>query len=230
MFAAALAPLLIFIAFLLLLLVSLSVPIVKSIYLFRLSANVSSSLLDSGASGSVNFGVWGYCISAIKVAVLGIDRSSSAECSKRHLGYTFDSTVANALHADAVENLISRTTTAALVLHPIACVLTFLTLLISLFILRRGSNGTSRIPSLLTVGVGSLATFFTTLVFLIDVILVAVVRKRVRNATDGDLDLVWGNAVWMTLAAAIALWCSMIGACCGVFACGRRRTTKTSTY
>ena len=59
----------------------------------------------------------------------------------------------------------------------------------------RGSNGTSRLPSFITLGIGSLAAFLTTVVFLIDVILVAVIRKRVRNATDGDIDLVWGNAV-----------------------------------
>jgi len=59
---------LLFVAFLLLLLVTLSVPIIKTIYLFTLSANVSSNLLDSGANGSVNFGVWGYCISAIQVS------------------------------------------------------------------------------------------------------------------------------------------------------------------
>lgn len=116
-------------------------------------------------------------------------------------------------NADELQNLISRTTTAALVLHPVgmtviihyhnddqihrpaAAGLTFLTLLISLFMLHRGSNGTSRLPSFITLSIGSLAAFVTTVVFLIDVILVAVIRKRVRNATDGDLDLVWGNAV-----------------------------------
>ena len=45
------------------------------------------------------------------------------------------------------------------------------------------------------MGIGSLAAFLTTVVFLIDGIVVAVIRKRVRKATDGDIDLVWGNAV-----------------------------------
>ncbi|KIM49221.1 hypothetical protein M413DRAFT_438387 [Hebeloma cylindrosporum] len=225
---ALLTPVLLLIAFILLLLVSLSAPIIKSIYLFRLSANVSSTLFRSGASASVNFGVWGYCISAIKVAVAGISRSKDGRCSKAHLGYTIDSTVADALNADGLLDLISRTTTAALVLHPLAAGLTFLTLLISLFILKRGSNGTSRLPSFVTLAIGSLAAFLTTVVFLIDVILVAVIRKRVRKATDGDIDLVWGNAVWMVLGAAVASWASMMGACCGVLACGKRR--KNTTY
>jgi len=59
---------LLFIAFLLHLLVSLSVPIAKSIYLFKLTANVSSGLINSGASASVKFGVWGYCFSGVSVS------------------------------------------------------------------------------------------------------------------------------------------------------------------
>lgn len=65
---AAVTPVLLFIAFLLLLLVSLSVPITKTIYLFQLVANVSSGILQSGASGSVKFGVWGYCFSGVDVS------------------------------------------------------------------------------------------------------------------------------------------------------------------
>ena len=57
-----------FLAFLLLLLVSLSVPIIKDIYIFKLTANVGSSLLKSGASGSARFGVWGYCWSGLDVS------------------------------------------------------------------------------------------------------------------------------------------------------------------
>lgn len=47
----------------------------------------------------------------------------------------------------------------------------------------------------MTFGVGLLAAGITTLVFLIDVILVAVVRKGVYDASRGDLNLTWGNAV-----------------------------------
>ena len=79
--------------------------------------------------------------------------------------------------------------------HLAAAGLTFLTLLMSLFIVLRRSNGPSRLPSFITLSIGSLAAFLTTVIFLIDVILVAVIRKRVRKATDGDIDLVWGNAV-----------------------------------
>ena len=65
---AAVTPVLLFVAFLLLLLVSLSVPITKTIYLFELLANVSSGILKSGVTGNVKFGVWGYCFSGVDVS------------------------------------------------------------------------------------------------------------------------------------------------------------------
>lgn len=71
----------------------------------------------------------------------------------------------------------------------IACGLTFLALVFSLMLLRRPSAGT-RISSALTLGMSLLAAFITTIVFLIDVIFVAVVRKDVRKDTDG---IVTGN-------------------------------------
>jgi len=223
---AFVTPLLLFIAFLLLLLVSVSVPIAKSIYLFKFIANVSSSLLHSGASGSVKFGVWGYCFSGVDVSVLGSTHDSAGSCSKAHLGYTFDQTVANALHVSGLENLISRTLTAALVLNPVACGLTFLALVISLAMHKRGTEGSSRFASLLTLIIASLTGLITTIVFIIDVAFVASVHNKLKKDTSGDLQLNYGNAVWMVLGAAVAIWVSLLGACAGI-CFGRRRKTET---
>jgi hypothetical protein len=74
-----------------------------------------------------------------------------------------------------------------------ACGLTFLALLVSLFMLRRGSAGTtSRVSSALTTIFGGLAALVTTVVFLIDVSLVAIVKNKIDSS---DLSLNWGNAV-----------------------------------
>lgn len=64
---AAITPLFLFAAFLLLLLVTLSVPFLKSIDLFKLSAKITESFGSTSvsANATVRFGVWGYCISAI---------------------------------------------------------------------------------------------------------------------------------------------------------------------
>ena len=67
MFVNFLTPLLLLAAFILLLLVSLSIPIIKSIDLLQLSANVKEgvSIVSATVTGRVKFGVWGYCISVI---------------------------------------------------------------------------------------------------------------------------------------------------------------------
>ncbi|KAF7322896.1 hypothetical protein HMN09_00069100 [Mycena chlorophos] len=211
---------LLFIAFLLLLLDTLSVPIIKTIYLFRLTAAASSGLLDSSASESVVFGVWGYCTSGADVSVLGVNRDTAAQCSKRHLGYTFDSTVASALHVSGLENLISKTSTAALALHPVAVCLAFIALVVSLVTLRRrDARGTSRLPSFIVLGFSVFAAIMASIVFIVDIVLVAIVGHRVHNDSHGELTMKWGNATWLTLVAAILLWVAvagtMTGVCCG---------------
>lgn len=226
---AIFTPLLLFIAFILLLLVSLSIPIIKTIYLFSLSAHVSSSLLHSGVSAGVKFGVWGYCTENTDTSVLGINHSSKGHCSKASLGYSFDNTISDALHVSGLEDIISRTLSAALVLHLVACILTFIALVVSLSILRRRNSGTpSRISSILTLGFASLAAIISSIVFLIDVTFIATVHNKVKKDTDNDLELNWGNAVWMVLGATIVLWISIVGACCGI--CAIRRSTKAATY
>ncbi|KAI0831452.1 actin cortical patch SUR7/pH-response regulator pali [Trametes gibbosa] len=205
---AAITPFFLFAAFLILLLVSLSLPIIKSIFLFQLVANSSASFLDSSASGEARFGVWGYCTSAITVDT--------------QLGYQFDSTVANALHVSGFSDTISRTLSAVLVLHPIACALTFLALLASLFITSRRSPYTvSRPAALTTLLVALLAAVIATVIFLLDVIFVAVVRHKINDKSHGILQLSWGNAVWMTLGATVALWGSVVSSSMGL--CGVRR-------
>lgn len=63
------APPLFFIGFLFLLLVSLSIPIIKTIYFFYFDANISAGIgpLRVTASTNVKFGTWGYCTSGARV-------------------------------------------------------------------------------------------------------------------------------------------------------------------
>ena len=79
-------------------------------------------------------------------------------------------------------------------------------------------------PSVMTLVFGILSAMLTSIVFLIDVIFVAVARHRVHKDTHGDLTLVWGNATWMVLGAAIAIWIAMCGACAGVVGIGGLRS------
>jgi len=234
MLSGVVPPVLNSIAFLLLLLVSLSAPIIKSIYLLSAGVNIDSSLLKSGANGSVRFGVWGYCISAVQVSVLGLDEKTNSKCSKPHLGYDINQTVASALDISGFTNAVSKSLTVALVLHPVACGLAFLALLTSLGMIRRSPSAGTRLFSIITLAIGTLAGVFATIAFLIDVALVAIVRDKLNDALkkdhlQGDASLNWGNAVWMTLGATIALWAGVVGAGAGICACGRHRKQR-DTY
>jgi len=93
------------------------------------------------------------------------------------------------------KDLINGGITAALVLHPIACGLAFLTLLLSLFTVRPGSSTSSRWPAVFTFISGFLAALIATIAFLVDVIAVAVLKGKVRDETDGQVTLDWGNGV-----------------------------------
>jgi hypothetical protein len=77
----------------------------------------------------------------------------------------------------------------------LACGLTFLALLVSLSVCRRGSWGASRMAPLLVLAFGSLAGLIATIVFFVDIGLVRSVGSAINDATDGDLQLRWGNAV-----------------------------------
>jgi hypothetical protein len=87
----------------------------------------------------------------------------------------------------------------------------------------RPSRGTTRFSSLMTLLASILAAVVTTAVFIIDVVLVAVVRNRIRDETDGRVGLNWGNGVWMVLGATVALWWSLIFSTCGIFQLRRQR-------
>jgi len=217
-------PFLVFSAFLLLLLVSLSAPIIHSIYLFRLAANASVNLIQASASTVVKFGVWGYCTSGVDVSALGLHDDTAATCSPKRLGYNFDSTVQAVLRQSGYDpNAISKGLTVVLVLHPIACGFAFLFLLATLFTLVRRNSGIRRGASFCIILLGLFTALLSTIVFLVDVILVAIVRSNIKKDTDNIVTVGWGNAVWMTLGATIALWLALVSACLNVFRGNRKQ-------
>ncbi|KAH9934644.1 actin cortical patch SUR7/pH-response regulator pali [Fomitopsis serialis] len=202
-----------------------------AIFLFHLVGQETSSSYT--AAGSAWFGVWGYCISPVDVSVLGTNVDTAASCSKAQLGYDLNQNILTEIGASALHlntNTINKATSAVLVLHPIATGFAFLALVSSLFMVhRRPGSGLSRGASVLALISGILAALLATVVFLIDVIFVAVVRHRVRSESGGAFSLTWGNAVWMALGATIALWIALVGVSADV-CCGRRYRTKTAAY
>jgi len=240
MLPALLAVFATFLATLLLLLVSLSVPIIKSIALFDLSISYrSSSLIDSGINAVVEFGVWGYCHSAIEVSFLGTGTQTRPTCSAPKLGYQFDSATAHALKLDDLTNIVSKALTTALVLHPVVCGLAFISFALTLFALFRRwrhfqlygteRDGRSRLTSITCFAIILPAALLTTVVFIVDIVLVAVARKKIRDALNDSVsvDLTWDSAVWLTLVAALALWFALFATICP---CGSRLRYRKRTY
>jgi len=240
MLPALLATFATFLATLLLLLVSLSVPLIKSIALFDLSISYrSGSVINTAVNAVVQFGVWGYCHSAIDVSVFGTGTQARPSCSAPKLGYRFDSAAARALQLDDLTNIVSKALTAALVLHPIACGLAFLCWAITLFALFRRwrhfringteRDGRSRFTSIISFAIILPAALLTTIVFILDVVLVAVARNKIRDALDDNrsVQLTWDSAVWLTLVAALALWFALFATICP---CGSRLRYRKRTY
>ncbi|KAF9647595.1 hypothetical protein BDM02DRAFT_3156071 [Thelephora ganbajun] len=233
MLPALLAVFATFLATLLLFLVSLSVPIIKSIDLFNLSIGYrDGSLINSGIDAVVKFGIWGYCRSAIQVSFFGTGTQMEPSCSTPKLGYQFDSATARALRLDDLTHIVSKALTAALVLHPVACSLAFISLVVTLFVLFRRwrhfriiygteRDGRSRFTSIISSAIILPATLLTTAVFIVDVVLVAVARNKIRDTPNGSriVYLTWDSAVWMTLVAALALWFALFATVCP---CGSR--------
>ncbi|KAL6305411.1 hypothetical protein BKA93DRAFT_817021 [Sparassis latifolia] len=182
MLSAVVPPFLLFSAFTLLLLVSLSLPIMTSIYLFTVSIDASSSLLGSSTAGFARLG-----------------------CSKAKLGCDFDGTPFSTLRVSGLENSISRTLSAVLVLHPIACGFAFLA----------SPGGNPGLTSLVTPysrGGAPCCTADHRVIFLVDVIFVTIVRNRLDRDSQ-DVSLTWA---WMTLGATIALRAALLGTCVGI--------------
>ncbi|KAI0093599.1 pali-domain-containing protein [Irpex rosettiformis] len=214
-------PCLVCAAFLLLLLVALSAPITHSIYLFKLTAEIPVNAVASVAT-TAKFGVWGYCTSAVDIA-----EYQPPGCSHPRLGYNFDQNAQSLLSPSSNQTgtnpkAISKGLTVVLVLHPIVCALTFVFLVLTLYLLfRRNKIVHARTIPIFILSFGISTPLLSTVVFLIDVILVAVVRSSIKKQTNGAISIVWGNGVWMALGASVALWVAEASACLGVLV-GRR--------
>ena len=96
----------------------------------------------------------------------------------------------------------------ALVLHPIACGLAFISLVVTLFALLRRwrhfrtygteRDGRSRFTPIITFAIILPAALLATAIFIVDVVLVAVARKKIRDALNDNqsvVHLTWDSAV-----------------------------------
>ncbi|KAF8678790.1 Dynactin, subunit p25 [Rhizoctonia solani] len=216
-----LVPFLLFSAWVLLLLVSISLPIIKPIYILEVDAKVSPSVQTSIAT-SIRFGVWGMCLGFYRFGPDGASWDDAGSCTPPRLGYTVDDAILQLTGQKDLAKIALKALMGILILHPIACGLVFLSLLASLVTTWHPVRALNVI-SLIAVILSAVAA---TIVFVIDIVLIPIARQKVEEATKNALTVALGNGAWMTLGAVAALWLGVIGAsviACGCFGCGKRR-------
>jgi len=215
-----LTPLFLFTAFLLLLLVSLSLPIITPIYLFQISAILPPDTPKTDIATVVRFGLWGYCGGGYEFGVKGLHFVYDSYCSKAKVGYDMNPILLQLLNGNIVANILLKSLPYVLIMHPVACFLTLLTVIPS--VLRFFIPQLPPFVRVATLLIALMQALVTTVVFAIDIVLVVVARQKVDSVIHGTLGVFWGDAVWMTGLAMACLWMGVLGlsaftcGCCGL--------------
>jgi len=210
-----------FTAFLLYLLVGLSLTITPTIYIIKVSALGSSNPVSSGAT-ALWFGVWGVC--ATNVFDSGV---TDAVCYGPQLGYTIPTSFLDDVGlSESLADVAQTTLLSLLALHLVAAGLSTIIFILSLFLHSHTVAIIALIIAIVTAIIGSV-------VFAADVALVVGVKDNINSLFSGaSFNVEFGNAVWMILAAVVLTWVAVVVLsaracyCCGV----RRRLPNISKH
>ncbi|KAI0061031.1 hypothetical protein BV25DRAFT_1806512 [Artomyces pyxidatus] len=211
---------LLFASFLLFLLVGISLPIIKPIYLLQLNATPAANLPVTSIGTEVRFGVWGFCVtSALNPPTFF---TNNGDCYGPQLGYTISPDIIALLTSDTTDvQIVLKGLTILLVLHPVASGLALLTLLpiaLTCCVFHPAPWIISLILSIVTAIVSSV-------VLAADLALVIVARDRLKDIAVAHLTADWGNGVWLVVAAVALSWLSVVFVsarvcgCCGYGRC-----------
>jgi len=198
--------LLLVVSFVLFILVALSLPILKSIYLLKAKSTSTGQPATSIAT-ELRFGVWGVCTSSA---------FGQRSCFGPQLGYDVpDSFAALSGVSPEIISAVERGLLFILILHPIVAAMSCLGFILSPFLAEHAVAILALVVAILTAIVG-------TVVFAIDLALVIVARNQIANMPDLQFDVEWGDGVWMILVAVIMTWLAVVLLsaracyCCGV--------------
>lgn len=182
-------------AFILSLLVGLSLTIIKSIYLIKIAA-VNSVDPVSNAATSLVFGVWGVC---------GLSASGASECYGPQLGYTIPSDILSLVGlSQSVATIAEKSLLVLLVLHLVSAALSTIVFVLSLYL----HSHAVAIIALITAIVTALVSSF---VFAVDVVLVVLVKSHIDSLFLGvNFSVEFGNGVWMVLVAVVMTWIAIV--------------------
>jgi hypothetical protein len=242
--------------FILLLLVTLSVPIIKSIHLL---------VIDVGTTGvrAATVGVFGACYEGFKTGLVyfprpytplsmlisriaGIGISSNGRCTSPSVGFNLDTQLLGEFSRTRAGNVIIKSLVGSLVINAIAAGLAGLSAIFALLAYFCSSRAMEIVrfatPISRSVKADIQLTFITLLlsalmawlVWFLDLALVLVARKRINDYSNGALTGHIGNAVWMGLAAAVGIvpfltanWLMVIDRFDSGYLCRRMRSFRS---
>ena len=182
-------------------LVTISTPIIKSIYF--LEATIGGGGSQNGQTA--RFGTLGYCI--------------GDTCSSPTLGYSFDPNQLLGIQviSGRYTSAVIKGLTYTLVLHPVALAFAVVSVLLGLISHCRELS-TNCFGTFVT-GIGA---FVTIVAFGLDLALFIIAKKRIDSINGASAQL--GMAIWMTLAAWILMFLAGCAFSCGI--CSRRKRNR----
>ncbi|GHJ90324.1 hypothetical protein NliqN6_6726 [Naganishia liquefaciens] len=203
-------------ALVLLVLTTVSTPVVKDLYFLQVETSGSASSLAS----TLRLGTLGYCLTGVASTALSsvTDEELTNGCTAAKLGYALDSTLVTdgevfGLNIGNLSDSVIKGLTYLLVLQPIAGGFAFLTLIFAFFAWCCSSRFMEVVAFLLSL----FATLVAWVAWAIALALFVIAKNRIESASDGDLEAKLGNCLWLGLGAAIALSIAMCSTCVGTF-------------
>ncbi len=125
-------------------------------------------------------------------------------CYGPRLGYDIPDYISDLARVPRqVVQVIQTALLVVLVLHPIAAGFATVSFLSSIFLASHAFSICSLILTIITA-------LLTSVIFAIDISLVAIADKQVHKLTNLHFDVLFGNGVWMVLVAVIFSWAAVI--------------------
>lgn len=187
-----------FAAFILLLIPSISSPVISGLAILK---------VDYG-QGDFTFGSWGYCRR----------QDGALDCTKKMIGYNPAEVLRpydNSIDISGAGENTSKGLTRVMVLHPVGCVLAFIAFLLSL--------GKGTMLSFLASLISGLALIITVVVVATDFAGMSIIHHDANDSNN--LSASYGSAIWCVVGAIIALFIGTV--LVFLTCCSSRRKNRT---
>jgi len=192
---------LLFAASILLLITTISAPVVNDIAILKVTLTNRSDIRNS----AVTFGTFGHCVLDVAPA-----SSDNDWCTSKKIGYNpavimegIDNTNFNHASVDTTKAL-----TRVMVLHPVACGLAFIAFLFAL--------GAGFCGAIFAAFVAAIAWIVTVVVMACDFVLFGIIKNHINKDGSGS-HAVYSTGMWTILAAMILLFLAtfiVLATCC----------------